>query len=719
VKATSVADPTKSATATVTLAPLVTISLTPSSVSLLPSQDQTFTPTVSGTSSAGVTWSLNPALGSLASSATTAVYVAPSTAPITQSVTITGTSMADPSKAATAVITLLQAVTVSLSPSTVSLAPSGTQQFTAAVLGTGNNAVTWSINPAVGTISPAGLYTAPSNILTSQSVTVTAQSVADPTKSASATISLSPPTVTFTYYVDSANGSDSNPGTLAKPWKTIAKVNSTTLTPGQSVGFARGGVWRETLQPGQSGTVASPITFGAYGSGAQPIIDGLNVVTSGWTSETKAYYSSFAANPQQVFEDGARLVAVSSKSMMKLGTFWFDSTDSRLYVRMSGDDSPSHHAVEVGARNYAVLLDGRSYIRLDGITLHGASIGGLNLWNDDSGLLVNGCTFEWNYDAGLLYNDARATTDNVIGVTVQNSIFRYNGGSGIEVAINKSNGWKITSNQIYSNDELLVDASGATFNTGEDQYWNGGIKVQSSYQSGEANVIASNLVYNNGVTGTTPSQGMGIWTDNVSGWSVERNVVFGNQGPGIFLEKTINGAAVYNVVYGNTLNTYGSQAGIEVYASEGLNSSGNLIANNTVYGNWWGIACGNGTNGPVDTSQTINNIFRNNLVTGSTHYNLYAAHGGDNDGTQGSGNVYEYNGFGPAAAAFVYWGASISTHAALDAAYGSAMDNLVSDPLFTNASAGNFALQAGSPAIGAGVYIPGVSTANPPNIGAK
>jgi hypothetical protein len=32
---------------------------------------------------------------------------------------------------------------------------------------------------------------------------------------------------------------------------------------------------------------------------------------------------------------------------------------------------------------------------------------------------------------------------------------------------------------------------------------------------------------------------------------------------------------------------------------------------------------------------------------------------------------------------------------------------------------GDFTLQAGSPAIGAGVYIPGVSTANPPNIGAK
>jgi hypothetical protein len=41
------------------------------------------------------------------------------------------------------------------------------------------------------------------------------------------------------------------------------------------------------------------------------------------------------------------------------------------------------------------------------------------------------------------------------------------------------------------------------------------------------------------------------------------------------------------------------------------------------------------------------------------------------------------------------------------------------NPLFTNVRARDFTLQAGSPAIGAGVYIAGVSTANPPNIGAK
>ena len=193
VRAASVANPAISGSANVVLLPPVSVSVTPATATLLPSQNQTFTATVGGTGNTAVTWSLSPALGSLASGATTAVYVAPSTAPTTQSVTITATSMADPSKSAKAVIALLQAITVSISPSTVSLPPSGIQQFTAAVLGTSNPAVTWSINPSAGTISSAGLYTAPSSVVTSQTVTVAAKSVADPTKTASSWVTLNPP----------------------------------------------------------------------------------------------------------------------------------------------------------------------------------------------------------------------------------------------------------------------------------------------------------------------------------------------------------------------------------------------------------------------------------------------------------------------------------------------------------------------------------------------
>jgi hypothetical protein len=76
-----------------------------------------------------------------------------------------------------------------------------------------------------------------------------------------------------TYYV-SITGSDTNPGTQAQPWKTIAKVNASSFSPGDSILFKRGETWSETLIPPSSGSAGSPITFGAYGTGDLPTIDG-------------------------------------------------------------------------------------------------------------------------------------------------------------------------------------------------------------------------------------------------------------------------------------------------------------------------------------------------------------------------------------------------------------------------------------------------------------
>jgi hypothetical protein len=87
------------------------------------------------------------------------------------------------------------------------------------------------------------------------------------------------------YYVAAA-GSDANSGTSAgAAWQTIGKVNGTTFAAGDSVLFNRGDVWYGTaLVVPSSGSSGSPITFGAYGSGANPIIKGAtNLSTSGYT----------------------------------------------------------------------------------------------------------------------------------------------------------------------------------------------------------------------------------------------------------------------------------------------------------------------------------------------------------------------------------------------------------------------------------------------------
>jgi hypothetical protein len=85
-----------------------------------------------------------------------------------------------------------------------------------------------------------------------------------------------------TYYVDNCGvmGDDSNDGkSPSTPWLTVNKVNTSTLSPGDSVLFESTCTWREQLRPPSSGSVTCPITFAAYGRGVKPIITGSDVMT--------------------------------------------------------------------------------------------------------------------------------------------------------------------------------------------------------------------------------------------------------------------------------------------------------------------------------------------------------------------------------------------------------------------------------------------------------
>ncbi len=74
------------------------------------------------------------------------------------------------------------------------------------------------------------------------------------------------------YFVDSVDGNDNAAGTSeATAWKTLHKVNSVKVLPGDTVRLRRGGLWRETLVP-HSGEPGRPVTYTTYGSGVKPIL---------------------------------------------------------------------------------------------------------------------------------------------------------------------------------------------------------------------------------------------------------------------------------------------------------------------------------------------------------------------------------------------------------------------------------------------------------------
>lgn len=79
-----------------------------------------------------------------------------------------------------------------------------------------------------------------------------------------------------TFYV-SPTGSDSAAGTTPlTPWRTVGKVNATTLAPGDTVRFQGGATFSDaTLMPGDSGAPGRRISFGAYGAGRPRLTEGI------------------------------------------------------------------------------------------------------------------------------------------------------------------------------------------------------------------------------------------------------------------------------------------------------------------------------------------------------------------------------------------------------------------------------------------------------------
>ena len=206
VRATSLSNPAISGSTTVTvIAPsVVSISVSPGSVELNTEARQQFKATVTGSTNTAVTWSVTgfgcggPSCGSIT---TGGLYTAPATPPSPSFVTVTATSVADPTKSGTATVTVTQQIAVSVLPASIQVPQGGTQQFTAKVTGTTVTGVTWSISgtgcsgSSCGSITSNGLYTAPDTIPTPAQVKITATSIADGTTASSATATIIVPVV--------------------------------------------------------------------------------------------------------------------------------------------------------------------------------------------------------------------------------------------------------------------------------------------------------------------------------------------------------------------------------------------------------------------------------------------------------------------------------------------------------------------------------------------
>ena len=215
-----------------TSASAVAVSVTPSSATVPMNFTQQFTANVSNTAFGNVNWFVdgvqggNSTVGTISSSG---LYTAPAS---TGTHAITAQSVFDPSKTSSpAQVTVSSSISVAVSPQSASIPSPLTQQFQATISGSSNGSVTWTVdgmaggNSTVGTISAAGLYSSPGVNSGTQKHTITATSVQDPSKSASATVTVGPPIIVS---IMPTSASVISPGGTQQ--FSAAVTNSTTTT---------------------------------------------------------------------------------------------------------------------------------------------------------------------------------------------------------------------------------------------------------------------------------------------------------------------------------------------------------------------------------------------------------------------------------------------------------------------------------------------------------
>ncbi len=216
VTVTPQADPTKKAQATMAVLTGVNVSLSPATATLAADHRVTLTAQVFGTTNMGVSWSVsgvsggnislgqicvvgsNPCQGVTSGNSLQVDYVTPGAIPQPNPVSVAATAAADTTKSATAQITVINHVLVSVQPQRITLAPLAVQGFAAAVLGTNNQSVVWQIQGTAcasagvcGAIDAIGNYTAPSSAPSPDTLQVVAISSDDTTQSGAANVMIS------------------------------------------------------------------------------------------------------------------------------------------------------------------------------------------------------------------------------------------------------------------------------------------------------------------------------------------------------------------------------------------------------------------------------------------------------------------------------------------------------------------------------------------------
>ena len=180
---------------------------------------------------------------------------------------------------------------------------------------------------------------------------------------------------------------------MGTAWKSLTKVSYlAALSPGDTVKFKRGGVWRGQLLP-KNGSAAAYITYSDYGTGAKPLFLGSvnKSSTNDWISEGGNIWRSAQASTVDVGNlifNGAtsfgrkKWVASGPSGLLTQGDFWWDKFGTQTGKIYSTNNPASVYSdIEAAIGNHIVYEQLNSYIIFENLALKYGSANGFEIRN--------------------------------------------------------------------------------------------------------------------------------------------------------------------------------------------------------------------------------------------------------------------------------------------------------------------------------------------------
>jgi uncharacterized repeat protein (TIGR02059 family) len=511
-----------------------------------------------------------------------------------------------------------------------------------------------------------------------------------------------------TYYID-PSGNDSNNGSSGSPWKTLAYACSKATSSGDVI-HVNAGTYTETAQS------MLAVGISIEGAGVTSIIQSR---VGGSSFTIYLYSSSQGTNGNQhisnIKMNGSALTAfgaikIDRRSNVEIYNCTF--VDFNYYgVRFDGDGTGNQPSTyPTGNKFHDNTITNCSGYYPAGERVNGEGKGGLTIDGQDGLLVYNNTITQTGRAAGSngycikgvagynknikIYNNT-LTKEPYDNLTWDFAIELWNNRGGVE----------IYNNVITAGVDLSGDCNGITQQKGSSTYsvWihnnTIGPIVQSSYsrtygilseQSASDIIIEKNYIKNVWIGIQHPFEDIAGKTLSYTNERISYNI-FNNVG----YSTTGGDGSGYGIYY---------TTDVADYICDNVNILNNDFVSGT--GGQYGIVM------PV-IGPTTNLTIRNNIIKGYSSYALYGSGGSGKslDYLSLENNIFYTNGY------------TVAGYSSLTPTHNTTQNNLTSNPLFTSSS--DFHLQSGSPAIGKGLAITGLTTdyvgsavKSPPSIGA-